>query len=50
MMTHLDPEERKTLEGLNAMLSDPELVPQAIDPAEIDYWKQVAENTYRLNP
>jgi hypothetical protein len=49
MVTHLDPEERDELEALNERLSDPDFVPQPMDPDELAYWKQVAENTLALS-
>ena len=49
MMNHLDPEEREALEALNEMLSDPDFVLQPMEPDELAYWKQVAENTLALS-
>jgi hypothetical protein len=49
MMQHLAPEEREELEALNEMLSDPGFTPQAMDPDEMAYWKQVAANTLALS-
>jgi predicted DNA binding CopG/RHH family protein len=49
MMKHLDPEEREELEAFNEMLSDPGFVPQQMDPDQIAYWKQIAENTLVLS-
>ncbi len=49
MMKHLDPEEREELEAFNELLSDPAFTPQSMDPDEIAYWQQVAENTLALS-
>jgi hypothetical protein len=49
MMRHLDPKEREELEAFNEMLNDPDFVPQPMDPDELAYWKQVAENTLALS-
>ena len=49
MMQHLDSEEREELEALNEILSDPDFVPQPMDPDKLAYWKQVAENTLALS-
>ena len=49
MMKHLDPEERAELEAFNKMLSDPGFVPQQMDPDQIAYWKQIADNTLALS-
>ena len=49
MIKHLDPEEREELQALNEVLSNPDFVPQPMDPDEIGYWKRVAANTLALS-